>query len=131
MSKNELKIMTVQVRRGDKQQHEQVVYRVAVEPGESVQGILQYIYDNLDPSIGFAFSCRIGLCASCLVRVNGKVVRACTTLVEGDYLLIEPYKNEAVIRDLVTDFPAVSPAVIHVKDIFPNISNGNAKTKNR
>ena len=68
------KLISVQVRRGDKNESELVAYEVPVEDGQSVLGVLQYIYDHLDPSIGFTCSCRIGLCSSCLVRVNGKEV---------------------------------------------------------
>jgi succinate dehydrogenase / fumarate reductase iron-sulfur subunit len=101
------RVITVQVRRGDSDENRLAAYEVPVEAGQSVLGVLQYIYDRLDSTLAFSCSCRIGLCAACLVRVNGKVVRACTTLAEGD-MLIEPYKDAAVIRDLVTQLPPLA-----------------------
>lgn len=106
-SQDKARVITVQVRRGAGDESQLAVYEVPVEPGQSVLGVLQYIYDHLDPTLAFSYSCRIGLCSACLMRVNGKVVRACTTLAEGD-MLIEPYKDAAVIRDLVTQLPPLT-----------------------
>jgi len=107
VSQHKARVTTVQVRRGTGDENRLVVYEVPVEPGQSVLGVLQYIYDHLDPTLAFSCSCRIGLCSACLVRVNGKVVRACTTLVEGD-MLIEPYSDDARIRDLVVQLPPLT-----------------------
>ncbi|MCK4789382.1 MAG: 2Fe-2S iron-sulfur cluster binding domain-containing protein [Anaerolineales bacterium] len=113
------KLITVQVRRGDKNESKLVAYEVPVEAGQSVLGVLQYIYDHLDSSIGFTCSCRIGLCSSCLMRVNGKVVQSCTTLANGD-MVIEPYKEDALVRDLVTELPPISQASLNnPKNINP------------
>ena len=105
--RDETPVMTVQVHRGAGTERQLAEYQVPVEPGESVLGVLQYIYDHLDPTLTFSCSCRIGLCSACLMRVNGKVVRACTTLVDGD-TLIEPYKDDALIRDLVVQLPPLT-----------------------
>lgn len=107
MSQDKTRVITVRVRRGSGDERQLAVYKVPVEAGQSVLGILQYIYDHLDPSLAFCCSCRIGLCSVCLVRVNGRVVRACTTLAEGD-MLIEPYKDAATIRDLVAQLPSLA-----------------------
>ncbi len=107
VSQDKAHIITVQVRRGSGDENQLAVYEVSVEPGQSVLGVLQYIYDHLDPTLAFSCSCRIGLCSACLVRVNGKVVRACTTLAEGD-MLIGPHSDDARIRDLVVQFPPLT-----------------------
>ena len=39
--------------------------------------------------------------------MNGKVCKACTTLVDGD-MLLEPYKDTARIRDLVAELPSLA-----------------------
>ena len=104
VSQDKAGIVTVQVRRGTGDENQLAVYEVPVEAGQSVLGVLQCIYDYVDPTLAFSCSCRIGLCSACLVRVNGKVVRACTTLAEGD-MLIEPYSDDARIRDLVVQLP--------------------------
>ena len=110
MPQNRSSVITVRVRRGSLGESWEAVYRVPVEAGQSVLRVLQHIYDHLDPTLAFSCSCRIGLCAACLVRVNGKVVRACTTLAKGD-MLIEPYKVSRMIRDLVAELPPVGKPV--------------------
>lgn len=107
VSQGKARVVTVQVRRGSGDENRLAVYEVPVEPGQSVLGVLQYIYDHLDPTLTFSCSCRIGLCSACLMRVNGKAVRACTTLAEGD-MLIEPYSDDARIRDLVVHLPPLT-----------------------
>jgi len=107
MSPNEWQVITVRIRRGAGEESQLVEYRVPVEAGQSVLGVLQYIYDHQDSTLAFGCSCRIGLCSACLVRVNGKVCKACTTLVDGD-MLMEPYKDAARIRDLVAELPSLA-----------------------
>jgi succinate dehydrogenase / fumarate reductase iron-sulfur subunit len=99
--------ITVRIRRGAGGEDQMAEYQVPVEAGESVLGVLQHIYDHLDSTLAFTCSCRIGLCSACLVRVNGKVVKACTTLADGD-MLIEPYKDDARIRDLAAVLPPLA-----------------------
>ena len=92
--------LIVKVRRGTSEKSWYQEYQVPFEEGQSVFGVLQYIYEHLDATLAFSGSCRIGLCTSCLVRVNGKVVRACTTMTKSD-LLVEPYQHSCVARDLI------------------------------
>ncbi len=106
MPRSEPRVITVRIRRGAGQENELATYQVPVEAGVSVLGVLLHIYDHLDTTLAFHCSCRIGLCSACLVRVNGKVVRACTTLAD-DNMLIEPYKDAARIRDLAAELPSL------------------------
>jgi hypothetical protein len=59
---------------------------------------------TLDHTIAFRpYKCNKGICMSCIVSVNGKRQRACTTFLNaGDRLLIEPSHDRDVVRDLVT-----------------------------
>jgi succinate dehydrogenase/fumarate reductase-like Fe-S protein len=100
MEMNNSSVYTVKVRRGTPENAWYQEYTVPAQIGQSIFGALQYIYEHLDSTLAFGGSCRIGLCSSCIVRVNGKVVRACTTLIKGD-ILVEPYKQSCVIRDLM------------------------------
>jgi len=90
----------VRIRRGNSETSWYDDFEVPSEAGQSILGVLQYIYENLDASLAFSGSCRLGLCSSCLVRVNGKVVHACTTLIKSD-IVVEPYKQSCVARDLI------------------------------
>ena len=107
MGKHKGKDIEVRINRGAAGEGRFDIFQVPVEPGQSVLWVLQYIRDHIDPTIGFTFSCRIGLCTSCLVRVNGKVVRSCTTLAE-DNIQVEPYKEDNLIRDLIADLPPIA-----------------------
>src|SRR5437588_8075955 len=57
------------------------------------------------PDLAFRFSCRVGMCGSCAVVVNGRERLTCTTLINavGSKLRIEPLRNLPVIRDLAVD----------------------------
>lgn len=107
MPPNDPQVITVRIRRGSGRESWIAEYQVPVAAGESVLGALQYIYDHLDPTLAFACSCRIGLCSACLVRINGTVAKACTTLADGD-VFVEPYKDAARIRDLAAELPSLA-----------------------
>jgi succinate dehydrogenase / fumarate reductase iron-sulfur subunit/fumarate reductase iron-sulfur subunit len=57
------------------------------------------------PDLAFRFSCRVGMCGSCAMVVNGRERLTCTTLIEavGNRLKIEPLRNLPVVADLAVD----------------------------
>ncbi|MGN9842356.1 succinate dehydrogenase iron-sulfur subunit [Nonomuraea sp. H19] len=67
---------------------------------------LNYIKDQLDGSLSYRWSCRMGVCGSCGMTVNGEPRLTCGTFLseygEGP-VEIEPLKGFPVIRDLVVD----------------------------
>ncbi len=67
----------------------------------SVLGVLNYIYENLDRSLAFYQSCRMGRCYGCSMRMNGKTVIACRTHALKE-MTIEPPLPGKVVRDLLT-----------------------------
>jgi succinate dehydrogenase / fumarate reductase iron-sulfur subunit len=86
-------------------------YTVDVLKGMTILEALQYIKDNLDPTLAFRAFCRSAICGSCSVRVNGYPKLACKTQVfneldvyQTDILTIEPIDNMEVIRDLIVDW---------------------------
>lgn len=58
-----------------------------------------------DDSIGFRFSCRVAMCGTCTLRVNGRSVLACQRVIEDheDRIDIAPAAGMPVVRDLVVD----------------------------
>jgi fumarate reductase iron-sulfur subunit len=87
---------------------------------------LNYIKDNLDGSLSFRWSCRMGVCGSCGMMVNGTPKLTCAAFL-SDYLpgpvLVEPLRYFPIVRDLVvelTDFmqklKKVKPWVIREKE---------------
>lgn len=77
-------------------------YSVPLEQGATVLSVLRYISENVDRTLSYYRSCRIGKCAGCRMRINGKTHLACTTAVTGD-IMLEPIKGYEVIKDLVVD----------------------------
>jgi succinate dehydrogenase / fumarate reductase iron-sulfur subunit/fumarate reductase iron-sulfur subunit len=57
------------------------------------------------PDLAFRFSCRVGMCGSCAMVVNGRERLACSTLINtiGNHLRIEPLRNLPVVRDVAVD----------------------------
>lgn len=67
----------------------------------SVMNVLEYIYENLDPTLAY-FShaaCRQAACGKCMVKVDGQVRLACKEHAR-DGMLLEPY-SKTVVRDLL------------------------------
>ena len=74
---------------------------------QTVLDVVTYIQRSLDPTLSYRFSCRVGMCGSCAMTVNGKARWTCRTHVakvaENDCVEIAPLTNLPVIKDLVTD----------------------------
>lgn len=100
VKKINVKILRSKPWEGKKPKYE--TYKVPFKGKSSILNVLNYIAENLDPTLGFYSSCRIGKCAGCQVVANGKVRFACTTLVEGD-ITLEPLRKFKVIKDLVVE----------------------------
>jgi fumarate reductase iron-sulfur subunit len=67
---------------------------------------LNYVKDRLDGTLSYRWSCRMGICGSCGMTVNGEPKLTCATFL-ADYapgpVRVEPLRNFPVIRDLVVD----------------------------
>ncbi len=71
----------------------------------TVLDVLLAIQREQDASIGFRFSCRVAMCGTCTVRVDGRSVLACQSVISADTASIDisPVAGYEVIRDLVVD----------------------------
>jgi len=94
-------------------------YQFPYSDGLTVHIALKYIYENLDNTLAFKDTCCYSLqCYGCLVRVNGKAVRACATPVSpGQTITVDPVVKSAVIRDLVVNFKS-RVSTQSYKDLF-------------
>jgi fumarate reductase iron-sulfur subunit len=67
---------------------------------------LNYIKHYVDGSLTFRWSCRMGICGSCGMMVNGTPKLTCAAFLR-DYhpreVVVEPLANFPVVRDLVVD----------------------------
>ena len=90
----------------EQKKHYASTFKVPIRKGTTVLDALLYIKDNFDDSLTFRHSCRMGICGSCGVNVNGQPMLACYTQVLDlgvDSLSVEPLSNFQVIKDLVVD----------------------------
>ncbi|MEW6524436.1 MAG: 2Fe-2S iron-sulfur cluster-binding protein [Bacillota bacterium] len=87
------------------------VYQIPWSEGLSVLEALRYIYEHLDGSLAFRnYHCGRGLCASCLMSINGQNKRSCHFLVSHEEeVTVEPASGYPIIRDLVVDFGIPRP----------------------
>jgi fumarate reductase iron-sulfur subunit len=97
-------------------------YEAPYEPDWVVLDALNYLKDEVDSTLSYRWSCRMGVCGSCGMMVNGVPVLTCAAFLR-DYapgpIRIEPLANFPVERDLVIvldDFieklPTVKPWII-------------------
>jgi len=67
---------------------------------------LNYVKDHLDGTLSYRWSCRMGVCGSCGMLVNGEPLLTCATYLEGlmpGPIRVEPLNGFPVVRDLIGD----------------------------
>lgn len=98
--------LEVSVWRGEKEGRFQV-YDVPHREHQTVLDVVTHIQREIDPSLSYRYACRVGMCGSCAMTVNGKARWTCRThvnkVVEGGKLQIAPLDNLPVIKDLACD----------------------------
>lgn len=81
-------------------------YDVPVPKGMTILDGLLWIKENLDSSLAWRSSCRMGVCGSCGMFINGLPRLACNNQVvhlNSDRIIVKPLPNFDIIRDLVPD----------------------------
>ncbi len=82
-------------------------YEVPRLENQTVLDVVTYVQRKLDPSLSYRFACRVGMCGSCAMMVNGRARWTCRTHVsrvdESGKLTIAPLRNLPVIKDLSVD----------------------------
>ncbi len=82
------------------------IYEVEAKEEMTILEILHKIYQQLDPTIAYRrYRCGRRICRSCEVKLDGKIVRGCATLLRpGETYSLEPARPSSLIRDLVFEF---------------------------
>ena len=79
---------------------------------------LNHVKDQIDGTLSFRWSCRMGICGSCGMTVNGEPKLTCATFL-ADYapgpVQVEPLRNFPVIRDLIVDIGDFMRKLVRVK----------------
>ena len=100
-------------------------YEVPCRPEWKVLDALNFIKDEIDPTLSHRWSCRMAVCGSCGMNVDGEPKLTCKTALSdyGDTVEVAPLSNFPVIRDLVIEmdgfmekFQAVKPWIIVAKE---------------
>ena len=97
-------------------------YEVPLRGEWTVLDALNHVKNEVDPTLAFRWSCRMGICGSCGMNVDGEPRLTCGTFL-ADYapgpIMVEPLSNFPVVRDLVIDIsdfmeklPRVKPWII-------------------
>ncbi len=82
-------------------------YMVPRRESQTVLDVVTFVQRHIDPTLSYRFACRVGVCGSCAMTVNGRPRWTCRTHVAkvagGGRLEIGPLENLPVIKDLTTD----------------------------
>lgn len=82
-------------------------FEVPRQPSQTVLDVVTYIQRNIDPTLSYRFACRVGMCGSCAMTVNGRPRWTCRThvdkVVEDGALQVSPLRNLKVVKDLACD----------------------------
>ncbi|HEX6489533.1 MAG TPA: succinate dehydrogenase/fumarate reductase iron-sulfur subunit [Candidatus Dormibacteraeota bacterium] len=97
-------------------------YEVPYQEDHVVLDALNYIKTNIDGSLSYRWSCRMGICGSCGMMVNGEPKLTCAAFLRdyGRELTVEPLANFAIIRDLVVD---IDPFLEKLQSVKPWVVN--------
>ncbi|UCE85318.1 MAG: succinate dehydrogenase iron-sulfur subunit [Deltaproteobacteria bacterium] len=100
-------------------------YEIAVQPDWKTLDALNFIKDHVDGTLAYRWSCRMAVCGSCGMMVNGEPRLTCKDVLSqyGDTVHIAPLANFPVVRDLVIEFDGfmekferVKPWILRAKE---------------
>lgn len=97
--------LTLEVKRDNDAGWQRYECEVA-SPHSRILDALLDVRTRLDPTLGFRWFCRVGMCGSCAAVVNGREILVCQATVgeyEGKTLRIEPLRGFPVQHDLMVD----------------------------
>lgn len=102
---NDLK---VRIWRGSSDEGRFADYAVPRRDSQTVLDVVTHVQRTQEPTLAYRFACRVGMCGSCAMTVNGVARWTCRThvskVVGADGALeIAPLAHLPVIRDLATD----------------------------
>ncbi|MBI3286548.1 MAG: succinate dehydrogenase/fumarate reductase iron-sulfur subunit [Chloroflexi bacterium] len=79
-------------------------YEIPYRADWVVLDAINYVKDNLDGTLSYRWSCRMGVCGSCGMMINGVAKLSCATFLKDYYpapVRVEPLAHFPVERDLV------------------------------
>ncbi len=123
--------VTVKIERYNPETEDAHLERFTVEAPETATllDVLDVIKDEVDGSLTYRKSCRMAVCGSCGMRMDGGAVLACKTpmlpLVESGHIpIVSPMGNLPVLKDLVVD---MDPFWAKLRAVKPYLDDSGAE----
>jgi succinate dehydrogenase/fumarate reductase iron-sulfur protein len=89
---------------------------------------LDWVQSHEAYDLAFRYSCRVGMCGTCAVVMNGHEGWACRTLIEdlkSNVITVEPLRHLPIVKDLVVDMGPFFEKFESVMEYFvPAENNG-------
>ena len=99
--------LKVKIDRQSQGQRRREIFEVPLYKNQTVLDVVTWVQQNVEPTLSYRFACRVGMCGSCAMMVNGIPRWTCRThvskVLNGGEMLIEPLRNLPVIKDLIVD----------------------------
>jgi len=100
-------VIQVEIQRGSQKQSHAQTFEVPAHSNQTVLDVVSWIQQHADATLSYRFACRVGMCGSCAMMVNGVPRWTCrthiSTVLNGDKVSIAPLRNLPIIKDLVVD----------------------------
>src|SRR5947208_15456314 len=96
-------------------------FEVALEERMTVLDALFRVQREQDPSLSFRCACRVGMCGTCAMTIDGVPRLACKTrvrILDGGAINVAPLANLPVIKDLVVSLEPFFDQWKRVKPAF-------------
>lgn len=100
-------VIQVEIQRGSHDAPQVEHFDVPAYDNQTVLDVVSWVQQNTDPTLSYRFACRVGMCGSCAMMVNGVPRWTCRThmskVLKDNRVSIAPLRNLPVIKDLVVD----------------------------
>jgi fumarate reductase iron-sulfur subunit len=115
--------MTVSVWRGAGETGGFEQFSVPRLQSQTVLDVVAWIQQHADPTLAYRYACRVGMCGSCAMMVNGAPRWTCRTHVSrvvgaDGTLTVGPLRNLPVIKDLAADMTPFFEKWIAAEGVF-------------
>ncbi len=93
-------------------------YSIPYKEDMVVLDALNYIKNHVDGTLTHRWSCRMGVCGSCGMMINGDAKLTCATFLRDYYpneIRVDPLAHFPVIRDLVIDMSDFMDKLVEIK----------------
>ena len=124
-------IRTIRISRsGGDERHKFQSYRLEAVAEMTVLDALFAIQRQQDPTLGFRCSCRVGMCGTCAIRINGVARLACKTRLSSldakTEVELTPLPHFPVVRDLAV---GLDPFFEQWKKVRPAFRSSNPESR--